>query len=117
MLISFTTTVVLVEYGKLRGQDTDYFLAAIATLFGVGFMSLVVIRLPVFRSYYKNKNNPWRFRVENQKAALAMSFLATGLTFAFCLLIFDIKAVFTPALCAAIAASIASLYHEPKLKP
>jgi len=116
VLLSFIASAALMAYGKLRGQDTNYILAAVATLFCVVFMSLVVVRLPVFRSYYRNnelKTDSPHFRADNQKAALVMSFLVTGSTFTLGLYAVGVTDLLIPGFCAGIAASIASLYHRP----
>ncbi|MDX5298638.1 MAG: hypothetical protein LPK85_06780 [Gammaproteobacteria bacterium] len=97
-------------------REVNLWVVALSTLLAIPFMSLVVIRLPVFRRYYRQHPfiiDDGRRRWADQRAAAPMAGIVTSAAIGLMLLPVGVSNAVVPAFCAGIAASVMSFYHEP----
>lgn len=111
---------ILAVLMSLQETDVSILPVALASIFAILFVSLVVIRLPVFRNFYKRKTDISVIDTDNRhrdgseyRAALVMSGSLTGGLIALALFPIGLANIHIPALCGAVCASVMSLYYEP----
>lgn len=98
-----------------KGQMVSYLAVVIAYVFGVVFMSVVVVRLSVFKDYYKH--DPLSLNVRNSslvetRSAPVMSSIVTVFAFSAIMYIAEVSNPGIPIICSGITAGIMSFYHE-----
>jgi hypothetical protein len=96
--------------------DVNHWLVALSIFCAVPFMSLVVTRLPVFRSFYRQHHSIIDEGVRSandRRAAAPMAGIVTGGVIALILLPTGVANTVVPAFCGAIGAGVMSFYHEP----
>ncbi len=96
--------------------EVNLWLVALSIFGAVPFMSLVVIRLPVFRNFYRQHHSILDDGVrgaDDRRAAAPMAGIVTGGVIALILLPTGVSNIVVPAFCGAIGAGVMSFYHEP----
>ena len=121
LFVAFIANLLFAEYGYLQGYEINVYELGFSFVFGIAYVPLVVIKLPVFRSYYVKDNvfsinNKMHHNVANNRAAPVMVGLVTGISLAILLILFDSSNPILPSLCGAIAALISSFYYELQLE-
>ena len=96
----------------LSGDIINFYWLVFSFMFGLVFVPLVVIKLPIFSSYYSYSYDRKHHDYANRKAAPAMAALVTGIVLAIILYFIGIENIKLPIFCGAISASIISLYYE-----
>ena len=97
-------------------RDANIWIVVLSTIFSIPFMSLVVTKLPIFRSFYRQHHSVFddgRRSSADQRAAPPMAGLVTGGAIALILLPTGVSNIIVPAFCGGIGASVMSFYHEP----
>ena len=97
-------------------REVNIWVVALSAIFAIPFMSLVVTRLPVFRSFYRQHHSildDGRRNSADQKAAAPMAGIVTAGAIALILLSIGVSNIIVPAFCGGIGAGIMSFYHEP----
>lgn len=100
--------------------DTSGLVIALASTLTVPFVSLVVVRLPVFNKFYKRKSainiidtNTGHPSVSDSRAAPVLVGFVTGAVIALTLWLLSVPNITLPAFCGAVSAFVLSFYHEP----
>lgn len=115
MLAAALATLVISSLFYLKGNRADYLLVMAGYLFAVAFVSLVVVRLPVFRGYYRR--DEWSIEVKRRswaehKAAPVMASVVTVLALWPIVELADLAEPGVAVICSAITAGIMSNYHD-----
>lgn len=115
MIVAALVCLGVMTLFSLKGQMVSYLAVMEAYTFGVAFLSTVVIRLPVFKQYYKNDQQSLEIKIPSlaeQKAAPVMSSIVTSVTFGAIVYLTDISNPGVSVLCSGITAGVMSHYHE-----
>jgi hypothetical protein len=117
LLIATAGGFLVAWLGYLRGQQIGVFTLLFSVLFPIIYVPLVVIRLPVFRKYYvKDLAAPdeVHHNFANYRAAPVAVGLVSGVTIGLILAGLNVANPEYHAFCGAVAATIISLYYDPK---
>ncbi|MCL7422300.1 MAG: hypothetical protein M8364_15520 [Methylobacter sp.] len=101
-----------------KHPDANSGVVALSSVFAILFMSLIVIRLPVFNNFYRNKKDTWiidnrHSSFADYKAAPAIAGIVTGGAIGLILLSTGVSNIFVPAFCGGVGAGVMSFYHAP----
>lgn len=91
---------------------------AVSSAFSIPFMSLIVVRLPVFKDFYKHGQDISIIDNEvsssaDYKAAPPMAGIVTAGAIGLILYPAGVSHILVPAFCGGVAASVMSFYYEP----
>jgi hypothetical protein len=116
VLVAFAAGAVLVGYMVLTGTSFGIGPMLAAFIFGMIFPSAVVVRLPIFRDYYRRDrlNEPCDggTGIADHKAALILNSICSGGIFAVLRWLISGRELVSASLCAALVGGIMSLFHE-----
>lgn len=115
LLIAGLCCLLISGLVALKGHSINAPFVLVAYVFSSAFMSLVVVRLPVFRNYYQH--DPLSLErtthsMAESRAAPVMSSLVITLAFSILHALFDASHSAVPFICSAITAAVISDYHE-----
>lgn len=116
VFIAFLVCAFFVGVAYMKGESIDYISLVASFLFGIIFVPLVTIRLPVFKGYYLKDINSFEVKyndMANQRAAPVMCSLVTALVLALLLYFLGQKDFWLSCFCGAIASGVVSFYYEP----
>ena len=121
LFIAFIASLLFAGYGYFQGYEVNLYELSFSFVFGIAYVPLVVIKLPIFRSYYvKNDvfsiNNKMHHNVANNRAAPFMVSFVTGMSLAILFTLFDSSNPVLPSLCGAVAALVSRFYYELQLE-
>ncbi len=100
----------------MKGESIDFLSLVCSFIFGVIFVPLVIIRLPVFKSHYTKDINSFESKyndMPNQKAAPVLCGLVTALVLAIFFHILGFENYWLSCFCGCVASGIISFYYEP----
>lgn len=100
--------------------DASGLVIALTSTLTVPFVSLVIVRLPVFNKFYRRKsiihiidtNTGYPDASDSRAAPVLVSFV-TGAVIALALWLLALPNITLPAFCGAVTAFTLSFYHEP----
>ena len=99
----------------MNGESIDFLSLVGSFIFGVIFVPLVIIRLPMFKNHYIKDINSFESKyndIANQKAAHVLSGLVTALVLALFFLILGFENYWLSCFCGCAASGIISFYYE-----
>ena len=109
--------LIFIGYAYIESMEVDLFMLMLSFLFALFYVPSVVIRLPVFNSYYFRDDNSLSQSHQdyaNRKAAPVMVALFTGVSLAVILYAVGCRNLGIPSFCAAITSGIISFYYESR---
>lgn len=93
----------------------SYPLVILGFIFGILFIPIVVLKLPIFKQYYVPDTFSFDKRhhsMVEQKAALAMSLLVTAAAYGIILYLFDVEDIILPVFCSGLTGGVMSGYYD-----
>lgn len=115
LFIAALATLAITLLFALKGSAINYFAVVMGYLYGVVMMSMVIIRLPVFKGYYGYdiySLERKRRSLAEAKAAPVMSSIVTVLTFGAIIYVTDISNAGVAVIGSGMTTSIMSYYFE-----
>lgn len=116
VFIAFLVCAFFVGVAYIKGDSIHHISLAASFIFGIAFVPLVTIRLPIFKDYYLKDLKRFNVRYDdmaNRKAAPVMCSLVTAFVLALLLYLLGQKDFWLSCFCGALASGIVSFYYEP----
>lgn len=117
LIVALLICVFIVGISYFRGTQINIYSLVFSFVFGLAFVPLVVVKLPVFNSYYGRDLYSFGRRhhdLANRKAAPVMVSLITGAALTLFFYINGFNDLELPSFCGAVAAGVISFYYEPR---
>jgi hypothetical protein len=117
LIAALVICVFIAGISYFRGTQINIYSLVFSFVFGLAFVPLVVVKLPVFNSYYDRDIYSFDRRCDdlaNRKAAPVMVSLVTGVALTLLFYINGFDNLELPSFCGAVAAGVISFYYEPR---
>ncbi len=122
VLYALISCCLVVGYTYIRGESFQWLYLVISFIFGILFMTFVIVRLPIFNQHYAQSAYPRNLIIPtkptnraNQRAAPVMSSLLTGIVLGVTFYSFGFEQFKVECFVGAIASGVMSFYFEPKV--
>lgn len=122
VLYTLISCCFVVGYSYIRGESFQWLYLVISFIFGILFMTFVIVRLLIFNQYYAKSAYPRNLIIPtkpmnkaNQRAAPVMSSLLTGIVLGVTFYSFGVEQFKVECFVGAIASGVMSFYFEPKV--
>ncbi len=122
VLYALISCCFVVGYAYIRGESFQWLGLVISFIFGILFMTFVIVRLPIFNQYYAQSAYPRNLIIPtkpmnraNQRAAPVMSSLLTGVVLGVTFYSFGVEQFKVECFVGAITSGVMSFYFEPKV--
>lgn len=122
VLYALISCCFVVGYTYIRGESFQWLYLVISFIFGILFMTFVIVRLPIFNQYYVQSAYPRNLIIPikpmnraNQRAAPVMSSLLTGVVLGVTFYSFGVEQFKVECFVGAITSGVISFYFEPKV--